>query len=161
MWYQIFFGGTQALGMNFDRAKLNAYLSVIYGVKKSGLIGPLIGTYEDDAAFKICGVLSESGGTVVRRPAPIADDYGLVYGAWILQLMANHFPKRFQVPITDLDASTGWRTIPGWDISGLQKALELVERKGLIEVDRHMEPWLLIPKATADETWRRIYDDML
>ncbi|SPD75417.1 conserved hypothetical protein [uncultured Desulfobacterium sp.] len=161
VWYHIFFAGMQALGMNFARAKLETYLNVIYGVERSGLIGPLIGTYEDDAAFKMCGVLSEIGGTVVRRPAPIADELGLGYGAWMLQLMRDHFPKRRQVPITDLDATAGWRTIPGWDISSLQRALELVERKGLIEVDRHMEPWLLIPKADADETWRHIYDDML
>jgi hypothetical protein len=161
VWYHIFFAEMQALGMNFTRAKLETQLGVIYKVEKSGLIGPLIGTYEDDAAFKICGVLSEIGGAVVRRPAPVADDLGLGYGAWMLQLMEDHFPKRQQIPITDLDALAGWRTIPGWNISGLQRALELVERKGLIEVDRHMEPWLLIPKSGADETWKRIYDDML
>ena len=161
VWYHIFFAGTQALGMSFSRAKLEAHLNVIYGVEKSGLIGPLIGTYEDDAAFKMCGVLSEIGGTLVRRPAPIADEFGLAYGAWLLQLMSDHFPKRRQISITDLDAKAGWRTIPGWDISSLQRTLELVERKGLVEVDRHMEPWLLIPKASPDETWRRIYDDLL
>jgi hypothetical protein len=161
VWYQTFFSGTQAIGMNFSKAKLEAHLSVIYGVEKIGLIGPLVGTYEDDAAFKVCGVLSETGGTIVRRPAPIADEFGLGYGAWILQLVGDHFPKRRQISITDLDAIAGWRTIPGWDVSSLQQALGLVERKGLIEVDRHMEPWLLIPKAGPDEIWRRIYDDML
>ena len=93
--------------------------------------------------------------------APIADEFGLGYGAWMLQLVGDHFPKRRQISITDLDAIAGWRTIPGWDVSSLQQALGLVERKGLIEVDRHMEPWLLIPKAGPDDTWRRIYDDML
>jgi hypothetical protein len=161
VWYHTFFAGTQALGMSFERTKLEAHLSVVYGVERSGLIGPLIGMYEDDAAFKICGAMSENSGTVVRRPAPIADEFGIGYGAWMLQLMCDHFPKRRQVLITDLDVTAGWRTIPGWDISGLQRALELVTRKGLIEVDRHMEPWLLIPKAGADETWKRIYDDML
>ena len=161
VWYHTFFAGTQALGMNFTRAKLETHLSVIYGVEKSGLIGPLVGTYEEDAAFKMCGVLSAIEGTIVRRPAPIGVEHGLAYGAWMLQLMSDHFPKRRQVPITDLDATAGWRTIPGWDVSSLQRALELVERKGMIEVDRHMEPWLLIPKSGPDETWRRIYDDML
>jgi hypothetical protein len=161
VWYHLFFAGTYSLGMNFARAKLNSHLRVIYGVEKGDLIGPLIGTYEDDAALKMCGVLSEIDGTIVRRPAPIADELGLGYGAWILQLMNDHFPKRRQIPITDLDSAAGWRTIPAWDVSELQRALSLVERKGLIEVDRQMEPWLLIPKARADESWRRIYDDIL
>jgi hypothetical protein len=161
VWYRTFFSGTQSLGMSFDRAKLETYLSYAYGVDKAGLIGPLIGTYEDDAAFRICGVLSESCGTVTRKPAPISDDFGYGYGAWLLQLISSHFPKSGQVSTTELDAHAGWRTIPGWDIGTHQRILELVERKGLIEVDRHMEPWLLRPKASAEATWKRIYDDLL
>jgi hypothetical protein len=161
VWYRTFFEGTQALGMTFPRTKLESYLGGIYGVEKSGLIGPLVGAYEDDAAFKVCGVLSETNGMIVRRPAPITDELGLAYGSWILQLIADHFPRQQQVPVTDLDAVAGWRTIPGWDVTLMQRALELVQRKGLIGVDRHMMPWLLTPKLTADATWKRIYDDML
>jgi hypothetical protein len=161
VWYHTFFAGTQALGMAFPRTKLESHLSVIYGTEKGGLIGPLVGTYEDDAALKVCGALSETEGAIVRRPAPITDEFGLGYGAWILRLLDDHFPKQRQVSITELDTVAGWRTIPGWDVSNLQRVLELVERKGLIEVDRHMEPWLLFAKAQPDECWRHIYDDML
>jgi len=160
-WYHTFFAGTQGLGMQFPRAKLEEHLSVIYGVEKSGLIGPLVGTYEDEAAFKVCGALTETDGIIVRKPAPIADELGLGYGTWILQLIADHFPKQHQVSITELDTVAGWRTIPGWDITSLQRALNLIERKGLIEVDRHMEPWLLLPKCAPDKTWKRIYGDLL
>jgi hypothetical protein len=121
----------------------------------------LIGTYEDDAAFRICGVLTESSGIVTRKPAPISDEFGYGYGAWMLQLIANHFPKSGQVSATELDAQAGWRTIPGWDAGSHQRVLELIERKGIIEVDRHMEPWLLRPKASPEATWKRIYDDLL
>jgi len=31
----------------------------------------------------------------------------------------------------------------------------------LVEVDRHMEPWLILPRVSPDATWRRIYDDVL
>jgi hypothetical protein len=41
-----------------------------------------------------------------------------------------------------------------------QRALELVERKGIVEVDRHMEPWLLRPAMPAALAWKRIYDDL-
>jgi hypothetical protein len=161
VWYQTFFPGTQALGISYDRARLESYLSIVYGVDKAGLIGPLIGTYEDDAAFRICGVLTESSGIVTRKPAPISDEFGYGYGAWMLQLIANHFPKSGQVSATELDAQAGWRTIPGWDAGSHQRVLELIERKGIIEVDRHMEPWLLRPKASPEATWKRIYDDLL
>lgn len=161
VWYQTFFRGTQALGMSFERAQLDAHLNVIYGVERAGLIGPLIGTYEDDAALRTCGALSETAGKVVRKPAPISDEFGLAYGAWLLQLMTEHFPGTGQVPITGLDSRSGWRTIPGWDIGSHQRVLGLVERKGLISVDRHMEPWLLRPVASVDSTWKRIFDDLV
>ena len=161
VWYHTFFSGTPSLGMTFGRDKLDSHLQLIYAVEKAGLIGPMIGTYEDDAAFRVCGALSESSGRVVRKPAPIGDEFGYAYGAWLLQLMNDHFPKANQVSVTDLDTNAGWRTIPGWDISKHQRVLELVERKGVIEVDRHMEPWLLRPAAAHEATWKRIYDDLL
>jgi len=161
VWYQTLFPGTQSVGMSFSREKLESYLSLIYGVDKAGLIGPLIGTYEDDAAFRTCGALSESAGAVTRKSAPTSDDFSYGYGAWLLQLIADHFPKSGQVSTTELDAQAGWRTIPGWDVGSHQRVLELVERKGLLEVDRHMEPWLLRPRASPVATWKCIYDDLL
>ena len=160
-WYQTFFAGTAALGMSFTRSRLEEHLSTTYGTEKSGLIGPLVGTYEDEAALKLCGALSEAGDVIRRKPAPIADELGLAYGAWMLQLIADYFPEHRQIPITNLDSAAGWRTIPGWDITSLQRALLLAERKNLIEVDRHMQPWLLRPKEALAEAWRRIYSDLL
>lgn len=160
VWYQTFCAGMQALGMRFSREQLESHLQLVYGVEKGGLIGPLVGMYEDDAAFRVCGALAETEGTIVRRAAPFADDLGRGYGAWLLQLLADHFPRAGQVTVTELDAVAGWRTIPGWDISALQRALELVQRKGLVEVDRHMEPWLLRPAVAADDAWKQIYTDL-
>ena len=161
VWYHVFFKGTQSLGMDFERTKLESYLSLVYGVEKSGLIGPLIGMYQDEAAFSACGALIESSTGILRKVAPINDEYGYAYGAWMLQLVADYFPKEGQISTTELDAQAGWRTIPGWDIGSHQRVLALVERKGLIEVDRHMEPWLLRPTTAAESAWKRIYDDLL
>jgi len=161
VWYQVFFRGTSSLGMTFERTKLELHLSLVYGVDKVGLIGPLIGMYQDEAAFSACGALFESAASIVRKPAPINDEYGYAYGAWMLQLLADHFPKQGQISITDLDARAGWRTIPGWDVSSHQRVLALVEQKGMIEVDRHMEPWLLRPRTSIESAWKSIYDDLL
>jgi hypothetical protein len=160
VWYYTFFSGTFSLGMSFDRDKLESHLGLMYGVEKSGLIGPMVGMYDDDAAFRVCGALSESAGHITRRPAPIKEEFGIAYGAWLLQLIVEQFSKAGQISVTELDTRVGWRTIPGWDIGNHQRILELVERKGLIQVDRHMEPWLIRPSSTADFAWKRIYEDL-
>ncbi|MFB3788959.1 MAG: hypothetical protein ACE15F_21580 [bacterium] len=161
VWYQTFFSGIQALGMSFERTRLESHLSLIYGAAGAGLIGPLIRMYEDDAAFLACGVLSEISGHVTRKPAPLEDEFGVAYGAWMLQLLHDHFPNTGQVPITDLEAQAGWRTIPGWDIDSHQRILRSIERKGLIDVDRHMEPWLIRPVSSVEEAWKKIYSDLM
>lgn len=159
VWFQVFLEGASSLGMNFARAQLESHLSLIYGSKD--VIGPLVRMYEQEASFRVCAALAEASGNIARRPAPISDEFGFGYGAWLLQLLADHFPNSAQVPITELDAKAGWRTIPGWDIGSHQRVLELIERKGLISVDRHMEPWLIRPAIPVETAWKRIYDDML
>lgn len=161
VWYRTFFLGSQPLGRKFTRGQLEAYLSAVYGTENGGIVGPLIGMYEDDAAFRVCGALSDSSGQIVRKIAPLGDEFGRPYGAWLLKLIDDHFPNVGQISITNLDATAGWATIPGWDNSSRQRALGLIESKGLIEVDRHMEPWLIRPRAKSIESWTRIYDDLL
>ena len=161
VWYYTFFKGTQSLGMQFSRRELEEYLALVYGTRRSGLVGPLIGMYEDVAAFGVCGALSESSRGIFRKPAPIVEELGLAYAAWMLQLMANHFPDTQHVTVTEFDSKAGWRTIPGWDMASVQQALDLIERKGIIEIDRQMNPWILRPAADVNETWTRIYDDLI
>ena len=75
--------------------------------------------------------------------------------------MADHFPGADQVTLADLDTSAGWRSIAGWDASLSQRALILVENKGLIEVDRHMNPWFLRSRFSSQEAWAKLYDDLV
>lgn len=161
VWYHTFFNGFHSLGMSFQRESLIKYLALIYQINRSNLIGPLIRMYQDDASFYRCNVLSDKAGLFHRKTAPITDEFGLAYGAWILQLMSDHFPHRNQISVTELDNEAGWRLIPGWNIIDANKVLELIQRKGIIEVDRTMNPWLLQAIKVTDEAWKKIYDDLI
>lgn len=161
IWYQTFFNGAQSIGAVFSRDKLESFLSVVCGVEKGGLIGPMIGTYQDDAALKLCGALIEDDEVISRRPAPAQDSMAPAYGAWILQLLNDHFPDQRQVSITDLDSVAGWRTIPGWDSDTYQRILMFIERKNILEVDRHMNPWLLSAKESSAKAWKNIFEDII
>ena len=76
-------------------------------------------------------------------------------------LIHDHFPKSGQISTVELDTVAGWRTIPGWEVGVHQRVLELVERKGLLTIDRHMEPWLLYPKIDFEIAWKSIYKDVI
>lgn len=161
VWYHSFFTGAQSLGRNFSREQLEEYLGLIYKVETRSLIGPLIGMYDDDASFKTCGAIRESKGQIKKSSAPIKDDLGRGYGAWMLQLCANHFPKQQQISLNELDKLAGWKTIPGWLGTEASLVLELLERKAIVTVDRHMDPWLLQIKMNLDDAWRKIYNDII
>ena len=160
-WYQVFFKGVNALGFSFKRSDVESYLKVVYGSDKSGLIGPMVGMYEDEACFSICGALSESGSGIIRRSAPTSEEYGFAYGAWLLQMMADHFTGQNQISVTELESKGGWRSISGWEVGVHQRMLALVERNGLVEIDRQMEPWLLRAKYAASSVWRKIYGELI
>jgi hypothetical protein len=83
------------------------------------------------------------------------------YGAWIVQLIADHAPKSTQVTVTELESKAGWRTIPGWSIAQSQQVLAMIERKGIIIVDRLMEPWIVQKAANESTIWKKIYDDLI
>lgn len=161
VWYYTFFKGFHELGMSFQRENLTKYLALKYQVNRSNLIGPLIRMYQDEASFHRCNVLSDKSGLIYRKTAPIADEFGLAYGAWILQLMSDHFPHNNQISVAELDKEAGWCLLPGWITFNANKVLELIQRKGIIEVDRTMNPWLLRAIKGTDGAWKKIYDDLI
>ena len=161
IWYYTFFAGFEKLGINFSRIELGKYLSSIFAVNSQKIIGPLVRMYEDEAAFKLCGALSEVSQVITRNTAPIIDDFGFAYGAWIIQLIADHFTEKEQITITELNDKAGWRSIPGWNVEQGQQVLALLERKGVLYVDRQMAPWIVQPRLSTEEVWGKIYDDLI
>jgi len=163
VWYHVFCNGFLTLGMKFKRAQLEQFLSGIYGVEGSDIIGPLLRMYSDNSSFAICRALEwdKNETYIVRTPAPVMAEFAFAYGAWVLQLISDYFPTNGQVTVTELNEAAGLHAIPGWDTSELRAAIGLMERKNAVHVDRQMNPWILRPSATADELWGRIYDDIV
>ena len=162
-WYQVFFPGAQSLGTHFTRDQLKSHLQLIFNTQNSKkLIGPLIGMYEEESAFKACGALyTDRDSTIYKAAAPVLDELARGYGAWMLQLIYDYFPDLHQISSTDLDKTAGWKTIPGWSVSSAIDILEILEQKAMISVDRQMDPWLIQPLMTPEEAWRNVYADMI
>ncbi len=71
-----FFPGAQSLGTRFTRDQLKSHLQLIFNTQNSKkLIGPLIGMYEEESAFKACGALyTDSDSTIYKAAAPVLDE---------------------------------------------------------------------------------------
>lgn len=161
VWHAAFFHGRDKLGMEFSRENLEMHLQNTLKTGSSGLTGPMVGMYEDDAAFAACAAVSEEKNIIRRKPAPVGEEYAYAYGAWLLQLAEDHFPKHNQISILDLNTEAGCRDIPGWNIDSFQQVLSLLETKGILSVDRHMQPWLIQAKISPSQALKSLYDDLI
>ncbi|MDD2228730.1 MAG: hypothetical protein PHY48_04890 [Candidatus Cloacimonetes bacterium] len=161
VWHHVFWAGYHSLGESFAREQLDAMLRSIYGSSNRGIIGPLVSMYEEEASFKLCGALSESDQMITRKTAPLKDEMARGYGAWLINAFEQYFPKQKQVSITEIEQKTGWLTITGWMGRGMSTALDLMERKGILKVDRHMNPWILSSLYSAKEAYNKMFNDMI
>jgi len=161
VWYHTFLNGASTLGNSFPRDRLEAYLGAVYGTSKFNFIGPLIAMYEDDASFQLCGALSSTRAVITRHLAPIHSELIRGYGAWLLQLCTEYFPDQKQISIEELNEVTGWITLAGWEKTSVNKVLNLLEQKNIINVERHMTPWLIQPVENLANAWKNIYYDII
>lgn len=161
VWYQTFFPGSLVLGNSFTREQLESYLGMVYGTSKTGFVGPMIGMYSDEASFKSCGAIIEKDNGLKRIPAPVRQEYAFGYGAWLLQIINEHFSGFNQISVVELDKVAGWRTIPWWSLGDSLDVLTLLESKGIICVERHMQPWLIQQNKDITEIWQDLYIDVI
>lgn len=161
LWYNIFVEGAEKLGMDFRRQELDKYLRTVYATERSNLIGPVINTYGDEAAFKGAGVLTESKDLIHRAVAPRSVESRRGYAAWLAQLLADFFPDPRNIPVTEWENACGWKRATGWHPSTAADILTDAEQLGVLTVDRHMQPWLVDLRLSPDEVWPTIYDEML
>lgn len=161
VWHHVFWDSYYSLGSSFTRDQLENMLRSIYGNTNRGLIGPIISMYNDEASFRTCNALIETEKSIVRKNAPLSDDMALGYGAWLINMMERYFPGQRQISTSELELSTGWLTITGWIGNDMSRMLELFERKNLMRVDRHMNPWLVKPTIPAKIAWQKIFNDLI
>jgi len=161
VWYQTFWNGAARLGPVFERDSLENWLASVCNTRPGGLIGPLISMYQEDASFAICGALTENGKQVTRRQMAIRSEFAWGYSAWLLSAMERIVPQGEQVTIPQIEKACGWRILTDWTSADSERALSLIERKGAISIDRHMQPWILRAKEPATEAWRFLFSDMI
>ena len=83
------------------------------------------------------------------------------YAAWLAECMEFAGRGEGQVSIDELETQAGFARISRWSHSEVHQVLELLERKRLIEVDRHMHPWLVRFLHPSTTLWNRLYEEFL
>lgn len=158
-WNALFAKGRRILGNTFSKGQLETYLSGICGSGRDRT-GPLLSTYTEDAALARAGIITIKGDEIKRKRAPLLDAYAIPYSAYILSLMEAFFPGEEQVTLSDFQDKTYCFDICFWGLTEIERLFSLLERKGYLSVDRQMHPWIIEKKASANEVWPHIWDDI-
>lgn len=160
IWHLTFGQSSDILGMTFSESDLEDYLTGIWGKKKRSLIGPLIGTYEEPAAFRLAAVISRNGSILTRASAPLLPSFRNGYAVFFLSQWERHFSGEGQVTLTDFESCTYWRRISGWTVEECELILSFLQEAGAVDVDKQMRPWILTRKAKSESYWRSLYEDL-
>lgn len=161
VWYQTFWNGAVRLGPAFSRDELESWLANVLSIKPGGFVGPMVRMYQEEASFAKCGALLENGKQLSRCKMPVRSEFAWGCAAWILTALERTVKSGEQATMPQLENACGWNRLTGWSLEDAERVLEFVQRKGAIAVDRHMQPWILKAKMSANEAWRQIYDDMI
>ncbi len=162
-WFLAFVKGRKILSDSFSQEQLERFLHDQSGGRlQTSLVGPLVRTYNDPAAFLETRLfdVSESA-SLHRRSAPISKDFVRGYAAWLLSLLETHFPDQREVAANDLKSATYWEDIGGWSSAQSDQLLTLIQECRYIDINRHIRPWIITRVCPSVDVWTSIYDDLV
>lgn len=161
-WFYLFCKGAPVFGGRAPVDDVMKWISPLIGGKDpETAVSPTIRMYADEASFADCGAIAREKGELIRSAAPVRPEFAVGYAAWLAECMELAGRGNGQVSVEELETQAGFRRITGWSQSEAQEVLDLFERKGLVEIDRHMHPWLVRFPLPSTMLWNRLYEDFL
>jgi hypothetical protein len=161
IWYQTFWESTSVFGEEVKKDALNEWLCIILKIAYQNVIGPTLRMYEDEVSFASCGAVETRGDVIIRKKPPRSAAYTFGYAAWFANSIERAGRAGAQITVDELEEICGFRSITNWTLPESQEVLSLIEQKGLITIDRHMHPWIICMKYSADVLWKRLYEDFI
>lgn len=163
LWYQLFWNAAPAFGNEFRYDEFLKWMKAETGANDaSKALSPTFRMYDESASFSICGAVHLKDGIVTRRKAPIDPTYAIGYAAWMADLIERSGREtKNQLTVDDLEEFCGFRSVTGWTLSESQQVLGLMENKGVISLDRHMQPWIVCFQYTSAQLWTRLYEEFI
>jgi hypothetical protein len=163
LWYQLFWNSAKSFGNDFSYDDFLKWVITETGAHDAAkALSPIFRMYEEAASFLTSGAVRLEESRVIRRKAPINDAYAIGYAGWLSDLIERSGRlTENQLTVDDLEDVCGFRSVTGWTLSESQQVLGHMEDKGLISIDRHMQPWIVCFKQSSAQLWTRIYEEFI
>lgn len=160
IWHKVFWEGSIILGLEYSRIDLESFIKTATGSEAKRIVGPLFGMYNEESSFAKCGALTKQGDVYVRKEMPVRKDFVQYYEAFLLNAIEKK-PSGGHATLDEIEEICGLSVLTGWSSKERDLVLEMIERKGSIEIDRHMKPWIIKPRTTAKNAWSLLFSGVI
>ncbi len=161
-WFYLFCESTPVFGPRFSYDDMIKWISPQIGGKDpETALSPTIRMYADKASFGACAAIVHEKDELIRTSAPIHEEFAIGYAAWLSSCMERVGRGDAQVTVGELENQAGFKRISCWSLPDSQRVLDLLERKRLAEIDRHMHPWIVRFLFPSSVLWSRLYEEFL
>jgi len=124
---------------------------------------PLLNMYCKEECYGYSKIIEndESTNSYVRNSAPLISENYPAYGAILIYLLKEYFPKKEQVGIFDFETNTGFSNRFGWDINEAEHVYSALAGLGYIKINALVSPKCIQGLVNLDYVWENLYSEIL
>lgn len=166
-WFTLFAESHFRLGTNFSQQDFLNFLIERHGEKSytKSLAGVAIRTSLEESCLGMIMALRQQGSgddaIVERCSAPSERSYYPVYAAYLYLIWDELFADENQIALDRLAGESRCFVLMGWDDVAINRWLEWMVDKGLIQLDRYTGTAMLLRLRTTEQVMGDIYSELL
>lgn len=155
MWAIFFNELVPKVDFNINKSNLIRALSSILSTDKVD-IRPLIQSYIKDYSLNI-NLLEEETDQIIIKKHNVNRNYSYLYAYQLLNLWDSVFPDNKEVTFNEIVKTLNFGNPYIWDENDVFYILELLEEKGIINLNRQLYPTSVIRLTNSEEMLNKIY----
>lgn len=167
VWFTLFAESYFRLGTNFSQQDFLNLLMERHGTKSytKSLVGVTIRTYLEDSCLGMIAALrlqgTGDGVSVERCSAPTSRSYYPAYATYLYLVWDELFADENQLALDRLARESRCFVLMGWDDVAINRWLEWMVDKGLIQLDRYTGATMLLRLRTTEQVVNNIYSELI
>lgn len=166
-WFTLFAESYFRLSINFNQQDFLSFLIERYGEKTytKSLASVVIRTYLEESCLGMITVLRQQGygdDVIIERcSAPSERSYYPIYAAYLYLIWDELFAGENQIALDRLAGESRCFLLMSWDDIAINRWLEWMVDKGLIQLDRYTGTAMLLRLGTTAQVVSNIYSELI
>lgn len=169
MWFEIFRKLPTYLGNEIPGEYLNIEINKIFNLNKDIKLGAFNGTYNNDSSLALLNLLtiqegedrSNRSNNYIFNKHHYNEEFLFVYTYTLLKDLLSIDSTRKEFTIDEIINDIMWNRAFVWDEDQAMDTLNRIEEKGLIKINKQLNPVTIILNTTEEELVNKLYSMIL